>query len=325
MADTEPSAPTQTDPGAGAAPAAPVDPGTTNPEPKPADAGTGDGTTPPAPAAGDDGKTPPAPDKPADGTDPKPADGEGDGAKDGKDDKPADDPAKVTTPGEGSDDLPDPKKMTRAERVQYYQNLESNTRKSVEATVNATYQPQTVDELKQKYIDEGHDEFQATMLAREEVRDQEADISKARAERAELNANLAVEATEVLNTFGWLNPKDAANYDKDSSDAAVDLYDQLCLTRDENTAQTGDDGKPIPGTGQIIGATMTPKAFYGLLDKIRSSGSETARVAAQKAAEEQLAAVAPPSSNNKQVDKSFDQLSNDEKRERLRAQGHFVT
>lgn len=320
-----PSAPTQTEPAAAVAPVAPTDGGTTNPDPKPADAGAGDGTTPPAPAAGDDGKTPPAPDKPAEGTDPKPADKPADGAGDGEGDKPAADPAKVTTPGEGSDDLPDPKKMSRAERVQYYADLGTNTRKSVEETVNATYQPQSVDELKQKYIDQGNDEFQATMLAREEVRDQEADISKARAERAELNANLAVEATEVLNTIGWLNPKDKDNYDKDSSNAAVDLYDQLCLTRDENTEVVGQDGKPIPGTGQVIGASMTPKQFYGMLDKIRSSGSETAKIAAQRAAEEQLAAVAPPSSNNKQVDKSFDQLSNDEKRERLRAQGHYVT
>lgn len=319
-----PSAPTQTEPAAAVASVAPTDGGTTNPDPKPADAGAEGRTTPPAPAAGDDGKTPPAPDKPAEGTDPKPPEG-GDGTKDGEGDNPADDPAKVTTPGEGSDDLPDPKKMTRAERVQYYADLGTNTRKSVEETVNATYQPQSVDELKQKYIDQGHDEFQATMLAREEVRDQESDISKARAERAELNANLAVEATEVLNTISWLNPKDKESYDKASSDAAVDLYDQLCLTRDTNTEVVGDDGKPIPGTGQVIGASMTPKQFYGMLDKIRSSGTETARISAQKAAEEQLAAVAPPSSNNKQVDKSFDQLSNDEKRERLRAQGHYVT
>lgn len=323
MAEIEPSAPTQTDPAAGAATPAPTD-GGTPPDPKPADGANGDGTTPLAPAAGDDGKTtPPAPDKPVEGEEPKPGDGTGDAAGD----KPADDPAKVTTPGEGNDDLPDPKKMSRAERVQYYQNLGDNTRKSVEATVNATYQPQTVDELKQKYIDEGNDEFQATMLAREEVRDQEADISRARAERAELNATLAVEATEVLNTIGWLNPKDTEHYDETSSNAAVDLYDQLCISRDDNTAQVDGDGKPMPGTGQIIGASMTPKQFYGMLDKIRSSGTETAKIAGQRAAEEQMAAVAAPSSNstNKGGDKAFDQMSNDEKRTYLREKGHYVT
>lgn len=320
MADRDQPAPTQTDPAAGAAPVAPVDGGTTTPDPKPADAGTGDGDEPTALA---DGGTGDKPVKPADGGDasgdPKPGEGDDTG------DEPAPDPNKPADGGDAEDQLPDPKKMTRAEKAQYYQNLENNTRRSVEAKVNATYQPQSVDDLKQKFIDDGHDEFQATMLAREEMRDQESEISKARAERAELNSKLAIEATEVLSTTGWLNPDNKAEYDEASSDAATDLYDQLCLTRDDNTADLDAQGNPKPGTGQIIGATMTPKVFYGLLDTIRSSGSETARVAAQKAAEEQLAAVAPPSSNNKQVDKSFDQLSNDEKRDRLRAQGHYVT
>lgn len=327
MAENEPSAPTQTDPGAGGGEPAPSDPGTTTtPDPAPSDGGNGDGTQPAAPADGDgtgSGTEPaadPGADKGSEGNEP----GNGEGDEPG--DEPADDPNKPKEGDEPGDSGVDLTKMSRAERAQYYQNLEANSRKQAEATVNATYQPQSVDELKQKYIDQGHSDFEASMLAREEIRDQEADIAKARAERAELNANLAVEATEVLNTFGWLNPKNKESYDKKSSDAAVDLYDRLCLTRDVNTAETDNQGQPIPGTGQIIGASMTPKEFYTLLDNIRSSGTETARMEAQKAAERQMGSVAAPSSNsNKPVDKSFDQLSNAEKRERLRAQGHLIT
>lgn len=230
-----------------------------------------------------------------------------------------------TTETSDGDDTPDLKSMSRAERAQYFQKLEADARKQAEATVNDTYQPQSVDDLKQKYLDQGHSEFEAKMLARDEMREQEADIARARAERAELNANLATEAMEVMSTIEWLNPKNADAYDEAASDAAVELYDALCLLRDENTADKDADGNVIPGTSQIISAVMTPKKFYGLMDTIRSSGVETAKTQAQKAAEEQMAAVAAPSSNSTKKERDFDLLSNDEKREYLRKQGHIVT
>lgn len=315
MAEIEPSAPTPPEPAA--APAA-GDEGTT-PAPKPPE---GEGAEPAAPAAGDGGDEPAKPADGAEGDEPAPAEGDGDG--DG--DKPADDPEKPAEGGEPDNQAPDLKTMSRAERAQYFQNLENQTRQEVEAKVAEVYQPNSIDELKQKYIDEGYSDFEARSLARDEMRDQEADIAKAGAERAKLNASLAIESTEVLNTIDWLNPNNKEAYDKKSSDAAIELYDVLCLTRDPNVPEVDGKGEPIPGSGQIIGATMTPKQFYGLMDTIRSSGTETARIAAQKAAEEQMASVAAPASNsNKRVDKAFDQLSNAEKRKQLQDKGILIT
>lgn len=271
---------------------------------------------PAVPAPGSDNPeapVPPAPEKPA-------------GDKPPEDPNAAEKPADPEKPAEPAPEQPvDLKSMSRAERASYFQQIDANTRKDVEAKVNAAYQPQPVDELTQKYIDEGHTEFEAKMLAREEVRDQENDISRARAERAELNATLAIEAQEVLSTIDWLNPGNKAAFDEKSSEAATSLYDELCLTRDENTAERDASGNPIPGTGQVIGATMSPKQFYQLVDTIRSSGTETAKLTAQKNAELQMGAVAPPSSNSNKTEKSFDDMSAAEQRAALQAKGLFVT
>lgn len=301
----EPETPAPTDPAA--SPVAPVEDGKTPPEADP--------KVPETPVEGE----PSSEEKPVDGAvaDPNekdPAVGE---------EKPVD--PKAPTEGEETENLtPDLKSMSRAERVEYFSNLDASTRKEVEAKVNEVYQPTPVDELKQKYLDEGHSEFEASMLAREEWRDQEMDIAKARAERAELNAQLTTDSIEILATVDWLNP-DTKSYDKASSDLAVGLYEDLCLTRDDNTAQRDGDGKVIPGSAQIIGASMTPKQFFGLIDKIRSSGLDGAKLSAQKAAEEQMASVAAPSSNSNKKDPAFDSLSNAEKRAKLRAEGHLIT
>jgi len=266
----------------------------------------------------------PTPKEPVENETPDPAKATTDSPVEGEDPSKTADPT-PKEPVENENQTPDLKSMTRAERAQFFQNVEATTRKNVEAKVNEIYQPQPVDDLKQKYVDQGHSEFEASMLAREEVRDQEADISRARAERAELNATLAADAMEVLGTFDWLNPDKRGAFDKTSSDAATQLYDELCLTRDDNTALKDQNGKVVPGTGQIIGASMTPKQFYGLVDKIRSSGTDAAKLSAQKAAEEQMGAVVAPSSNSNKTEKAFDQLSTAEKREKLKAEGHFIT
>jgi hypothetical protein len=319
MDPENPSATPAPAPGADPTPA-PADPATP-PKPTPGE-GTGDQPTPSEPG---DGGADPTPKPPEDGGDdpgktPEPGDGDEPPAD------PVDDPNKPPEDGgEPENQAPDLKNMTRAERAAYFQNLESKTRKDIEARVDEVYQPEAVDDLKQKYLDKGHTEFEASMLAREEQREQELDIAKARGERAELNSTLAIESTEVMATIDWLNPQKKDAYDKKSSDAAIQLYDELCITRDDNTNIVGPDDKQIPGTGQIIGASMTPKQFYGLMDTIRSSGVETATLAGQKAAEEQMAAVAAPSSNSNKREPSFDSLSNAEKRARLIADGHIIT
>jgi hypothetical protein len=220
---------------------------------------------------------------------------------------------------------PDPKTMTRAERAAFYGEITDRARKEVESVVNDAYKPKALDDVMQQYLDDGKTELEARMLARDDIREQEADINRATAERAELNATLAIESTEVLNSIDWLNPNKKDAYDKTSTDAAVQMYDNLCLIRDDNTAQVDPQGNPIPGTGQIMGAMMTPKQFYGLVDTIRNSGSEAARQSAQKAAEEQMAAVAAPSSNTTKRESNFDSLSNAEKRAKLMAQGILIT
>jgi len=320
--DTDNPAPAPTD--GGTAPAAPAEPA--NPTPQPG-SGDGGGNTPPEPT--DPAPQMPDPDVPDHGVD------SDKGIDPDKGDEPTgnppEDPSNEPDPDNPADKVEnenqtvDLSKMSRAERVQYFQELEAKTTKEVEARVNATYKPTPLEELKQKYIDEGKTDFEASMLAREEVRDQELDIARASSERAELNAKLAIESTEVLADMPWLNAKDKEAFDKEAAPAAIEAYDRLCLTRDDNTAQHDDNGKPIPGTGQIIGALMTPKEFFGLMDKIRSSGNATAELKAQKAAEEQMAAVAAPSSNSNKREAEFDSLSNEEKRARLRASGHLVT
>jgi hypothetical protein len=221
---------------------------------------------------------------------------------------------------------PDLKTMTRAERAEYFRNIDTNTRKQVETAIDQAYQPQPVDELTQKYMDEGYDNFQAQILAREEVRDQQAQISAARAEIAELNAGLATDAMEVISTIDWLNPaKGEGVYDKDSAAAASTLYEKLCVVKDPNTEQLDAQGQPIPGTGQIVEARMSPSQFYHLMDNIRSAGSESSRMAALKAAESQMAAVAPPTSNTNRRETPFDNLSTKEKRAALQAKGILIT
>lgn len=321
MTELSPSAPAPA-PAAPPAPTAPVTEGAT-PPPQPA----GESNKPTTPTEGGTGgeATPPDP-KPAEGTPPDPNKPEKPEGTEGGEGEEATPPEKPPEGGEEAENhTPDLKSMSRTERAQYFQTLEANTRKAAEAKMDSAYQPDAVDDLVQKYVDQGHSEFEAKMLARDEVRDQEADIAKARAARAELNSTLAIEATEVLNTVDWLNPDKKDSFDETAADAATTLYDLLCLTRDDNTNELNDKGEPIPGTGQIIGAAMTPKQFYGLIDKIRSSGVEGAKVAGQRAAEEQMAQVAAPSSNSNKRDPDFDNLSNEEKRARLRAQGHIVT
>lgn len=220
----------------------------------------------------------------------------------------------------------DLKSMSRAERAEYFQSLDKNTRKQVEAVIDKAYQPQAHDELKQQYVDQGYDDFQADILARETRRDQQAQINEARAEIAELNAGLSTDAMEVVSTIDWLNPtKGEGIYDATAANAASQLYQNLCIVRDDNTAQRDAQGNLIPGTGQIIEAKMAPSTFYHLMDQIRSSGSETSRVSALKAAEAQMAAVAPPSSNTNRREAAFESKSAAEMRAELQAKGIAVT
>lgn len=303
-ADPAPAEETSTTPDPAPAPDAPAEtpkaPEPTGPAPD-----TNDPTLPDHGVDPDKGIDPDAGDQPPNPDEPNPADP--------NKDQPA-------------DNAPDLKNMSRAERAEYFRNLDQATRKKVEASIDQAYQPQPMDELTEHFKEQGHSDFEAQILARETRRDQQAQINEARAEIAELNAGLTTDAMEVVSTIDWLNPtKGEGIYDKSSADAASALYQELCIVRDENTAQRDAEGKPIPGTGQIIETKMMPSRFYHLMDQIRSAGSETSRLQALKSAEKQMAAVAPPSSNTNRRATPFESKSAAEMRAELQAKGVAVT
>lgn len=228
-------------------------------------------------------------------------------------------------PSDSATDTVDLKSMSRAERAAYFQEQANAQKQQVEQAINQAYQPQDVSELQQAYIEAGYDEGNALMLARDDVRAQREQISEARAEIAELNAGMAVEATELMHTIPWMNPTNKDSFDQKTLDAGSRLYDTLAVVRDERTAQRDAQGNPIPGTGQIIQAKLSPKQFWSAVNQIRESGAAEARLAGQKAAEKQMAAVAPPSSNTTNRETPFDNLSPADMRAQLLAKGINVT
>jgi hypothetical protein len=206
-----------------------------------------------------------------------------DKAEESTEDKPAeseDKPDEAITEEKSESDL---KGMTRAERAVYFQSLKQEQTREVAEVVNQNYQPQDVTDLQQAYLDAGYSDGEALMLARQDVAEQKAQIAEATTEIAELNANLRVDSFEAQATYDWMNPAKADTYDKESHEAAAQIFSQGITTD--------------PRTGQIIEARMSPKQAADIVDKIRNSGTAKAQLAAQKAAEAQLAAVAPPTSS----------------------------
>ena len=159
----------------------------------------------------------------------------------------------------------------------------STNDETVEFSNLSQFDEPTDTEVKERLLEEGYTDAEATMLARDEVRSQREQINEARAEIAELNMSMATEAMEVVNTIDWLNSSNKETYDEKSTELASQLYESLAITKD-------------PRTGQIIEAKMTPAQFYHAINNIRNSGSAKAQLAAQKAAERQMASAAPPTS-----------------------------
>lgn len=196
--------------------------------------------------------------------------------------KPTEEPeAAEATPEEQSNDV-DLKSMSKEERKEYFQSLQQNQKRQVEQAINEVYQPQPVDQLKDEFLNEGYSEYEATMLARDTVREQATQIAEARAEIAEVNMAIQTDAIDVMSTFDWADPS-KPTFDKETASAAGQLYEQLGVTKD-------------PRTGQIIEAKIPLKQFYNAINTIRNSGSTQAQIKAQKAAEAQMAAAAPPTS-----------------------------
>lgn len=214
---------------------------------------------------------------------------------------------------EKSDQKPEPtpkeEQETEAERNRRYyeQRQEAKRQRQVlEQQVSETYKPQPVDELTQHYIDQGYDEFQAQVLARDEVRTQKEQISEARAEVAELNLQINSEAMQVLHDFPEFDPgtPDKPNplYEKDLAERARARYEQYA--------------KPVidPRTGLIVQTNLTPYDFFKEEHQTWNSGRAKAEVKAQRNVEEQLASATPPSSSAPIQVKSGNTLPELEKR-----------
>lgn len=197
-------------------------------------------------------------------------------------------------------DKPDLKSMTRAERADYFKSQRSSQLEQVNKTIDEAYQPQPLDELVQEYIDKGFTEGEAYTNARLDVADQQNQLNSAKGQIAETQAMAYMEAYDVVNSFDWMNHTKPDSYDKATVDAASSLYEQFAVVRDDRT-------------NQIVGYNMMPKQFYGMIDQIRNSGSKQATIKGQKAAEQQMAAVAPSSSTRQPV-KSGNSLKDMEER-----------
>jgi hypothetical protein len=200
----------------------------------------------------------------------------------------------------------------RAERAEYFRNLQDTTRSTVSAAIKEAYQTTPFEDLVSAYEQEGADNFQAQMLARAEINDQQTKLAEDSAKVVELNATLATDAFQAVQTIDWLNPNNKEHYNEKSADTAIRLYDDLCTVKD-------------PKSGQIIHASMTPSQFLGAIDGIRREAAEGARIEAQKAAEQQYAAVAPSTSNATVRETPFEQLSVAEQRAQLQAKGYNIT
>lgn len=196
-----------------------------------------------------------------------------------------------TTDADKTEDKPDDEpaepKLTRRERAERYAQ-EQAAKQQVEQAVNQVYQPQDVAELRDYYMEQGADEFQALQLARQDVADQKAQIAEATTQIAELNANLRVDAVEARAKYDWMNPaNEGKGYDKDTTAIAAQMF-ELATVKDERT-------------GQIVDAKMTPSQIADIIDKVRTSAMKEATVKAQKNAESQMASVAPPTSARQPV------------------------
>lgn len=183
-----------------------------------------------------------------------------------------------------SDSEPDLKSMTRRERAEYFNQERQlqQEKRQVEQSIEQAYQPQDAQQLKEHFLSEGYSEAEATLLARDEVREQKATIAEAKAQIAEFNADLRVDTIEAQSKYDWMNPAKPDVYNKELHNYAADLFAQGIIL-DERT-------------GNIIDAKRTPSQVADIVNKIYESGVQKATVKAQRAAEQQMASVAPPSS-----------------------------
>lgn len=164
------------------------------------------------------------------------------------------------------------------------QRIEQRDKRLIEQKIDQNYQPQPVDQLTQHFIDQGYDEFQANLLARDEARSQREQINEARAQVTELNMRLETEAVQVMHDFPIFDPN-SPQYDADFAKRASDMYLRASGAVIDETS------------GLVVQTNITPYEFYKDIIDMRNDGMTQAQIRAQKAAEQQMASVAPPSSS----------------------------
>jgi hypothetical protein len=222
------------------------------------------------------------------GEQPKPAEEPKEGLEVETSTKPkTEEPPEGEKPNDEPQKSPEELEAERKERNrQFYEQRQAERQqkqRQIERTVDSQYQPQTMAELTNKFMEQGYDEFQAQMLARDERREQQAQINEARTQIAELNMQIETEAVQVMHDFPVFDPT-RKEYDKDFAEKASQLYVRAA--------------SPVtdPKTGLVIQANMTPYQFYQHLAEMRGSGVSQAQVKAQTAVQQQMAAVTPQSS-----------------------------
>lgn len=174
------------------------------------------------------------------------------------------------------------KGLTREERREYFQNLQQSTQREVAEVVEQNYQPRDVQERQQEYMEAGYSEGESLMLARQDVAEDRAQIAEATTQITELNANIQVDAVEARAKYDWLNPNKPESFDKELATMAAQIFEGYTV-KDERTQQ-------------IVDVKMTPLQVADIVDKIRNSGTAKAQLAAQKAAERQMASAASSTS-----------------------------
>lgn len=201
-----------------------------------------------------------------------------------------------------------PPQETEAERNRKAYEMrqeEKRQRQQIERQMDNVYQPQPVDELTQAYIDQGYDERQAQMYARDDVRAQREQIAEARAQVAELNMQINSEAMQVLHEFPEFDPN-SPKYDKEFAEMATQKW------RRESGSQTD------PRTGFVVQTNLMPYDFYKDLHDIHTMGNSRAQMTAQRNLEQQMNSVAPSTSTVVTKAKSKEDKEADELAEALR-------
>jgi hypothetical protein len=192
-------------------------------------------------------------------------------------------PEEETPEDDKSEEAPEePKKGAEARKEQLQTEIRelvakrNELRDEVSKVNSQVYAPQTAEEL----VAEGME----PAMARVEALEQKAAMAEFNAHVADLNANLNVEALQVMSDFPVFNP-DAPEYDKSLAERAKRVY--------ERAAAIETDDK----TGLIVNAQVLPYEIYKEFAEAAQAGKQAGAVKGQIAAEKNLAAVDPVSSS----------------------------